>query len=527
MMRLALLLACFGQAGCCCGSSHAVPDAGIDAGAGRDAGRDAGRRDSGLSDAGYRDVGVWGSGSCPTYHRGDGGFVRFGFLPDGCDVYRANAPEEVFGRLCWNPCRDGRAGCQELVAPAGAELTLDNYASGSHDGTRGYAYFIVWLDRNNFRVLARTDGQVLAVWRDQFAFEPSVCRGSARLGPTHAAFILRDGTLSNFPILYAPIGELGTHDTPLTTLGPAQTGGETSDDDFGSVSARYLAIEQGAGTITRTSIDGATDIIARGTIEGAPGFPYVVGSEVLFTQEGSTGRERILVAHADASTEVMRELPGADVKLVGADEREMVWLELSQAIPFAPYAFARMELWRAPFTADPSALRPARVARLPETTPQSSGALGFGHFVYLTGYRVRDVDLATGELFELTSPPPTNWSASPAYSGPDEWLASIGPSIGHPDTGSTLLRVRHDSLGPPVPRRGTPLPAGCPGPGCVLQGCPPRADCSTFDALRGASCGLAGYYCMCTGADHCVWYCGERFDDTGMSCAEHGLPTDF
>ena len=535
MSRLAIVLVCLGQTGCFCGlaGDDAGVDAGIDAGrdAGpRDAGRDAGRaapRDAGR-DAGYRDVGVWGSGECPTYHRGDGGFERFDFLPVGCDVYRATAPEEVFGRLCWQPCRDGRAGCEEMSVGWATPLLLDNFSTGSHDGTHGYAYFITWLEDVVYRLVVRDDGSVLAAWRNTQAAADRICTGSARLGPTHAAFILRDGTLTTFPILYAPLGEIGMRATPLTTLGPAQTGGTpTSRANFGSVSATHLAIEQGAGTITRTAIDGTPAIVARGDSNGAPGRPYVVGTDVFYTQEGPTGWNRILVAHADGSTEIVREAPETEIRLRGADERELVWTEASVWIPGSPYQFARVELWRAPFTADPRSLRPTRVRRLPETLP-GGGALGFGHFIYEMGGYMRDVDLASGEIREVVAPEGMQWLSSPAYSGPDDILLSVAGTLDRRlEAGYTLLRLRHDSLDSLVPPEGEPPPPGCPGPGCVLRTCPPRADCSTFAALRGAPCELGGYYCMCTGADRCVWYCGDQFEDTRISCSAAGLPTTF
>ncbi|MFW6089731.1 MAG: hypothetical protein ACODAB_08255, partial [Gemmatimonadota bacterium] len=87
---------------------------------------DAGGEPDGDAKAGARpDGGEAGAPSDAAVPLPDGaaapwtGWRRYTWLPEGCDVYYAPEPAETVGTFGWEPCFDGRDGCQQLVVDWG------------------------------------------------------------------------------------------------------------------------------------------------------------------------------------------------------------------------------------------------------------------------------------------------------------------------------------------------------------------------------------------------------------------------
>lgn len=511
-----------------CGDDGGAEDAGRDAGrdAGTDAGIDAGwdaSRPDAAQDAGRVDAGAWGTGVCSTARSG-GGFERVTWLPDRCRVTRATEPGAALGRLCWQPCRDGRAGCQELVThwhPTSGTW-FGNYASGAHDGVHGYFFFNTDPTPPEFlRVVARDDGRVLAAWRDRIAED--FCWVSLRVGETHGAAFFEDGSLSSFPVVYAPWSAIASQADPTTTLTPAETGGGHGPD-FARMSDRFLAVvHDTSGHLTRTDSSGTTVTLAT----AQPVDPFVVESTVLFTMPGPSGFDRIMVAREGSDPEVLREVPGASVRLYGADARGLVWIEASERLPGFE-GWGSVVVYQAAFVTARDDLEPRRVVRLPDSGRPSWATAGFGHLLYAEAGKLRHVDLATAEVVELVPPEGHRWLSPVAYSGPDDFVADIARSSGMPGraVSGTILRIRHDSVGEPMPPEGPRLPPDCPGVGCrELPHCPARVACAEWSRFEGMACGAdSPSRCLCSGLGRCIWECRDGvFHPTDERCSELGV----
>lgn len=417
----------------CGDDASSSPDAGD---AGVDASVDAGARDA-RADASL-DAQADAAGPDAS---GDGGpwFEAAGWeplpgLPEGCVIERATNPE-VLHHGEWVSCGDG---CQRLLPDARVQRAFD--ADGAwYDGARGYFWIVQGaLDDPMSRrtvVLATTLGEALAAWRGPEFRGEGVCQvGPTAAGDGHAAMLLRIrvGTDAEMPTYHAPITGIASSTTPVGVI--AGTSGQDT-----VVSSTTVATELQPEGIVKV-FEAGRETILGGTPE-VPGIAQgveLVGRDVFFSEVGSNWR----VAHGsiDRPASVFFQIPGVDVRMFRTDGASMAWLQCYDFVPGAGYG--RVELWTAPFTADPSAVSARRLRDFPEYRTYTQGG------GYIAWREVRDGPQRV-ELFSLEDgarrtfiPPDSAYIlGNPLYISADELVVE-----GRFADALTLFRVRIDSL---------------------------------------------------------------------------------
>ncbi len=432
----ALFVAVLGLvAGC---EGPAPPDAGR-----RDAGRDAGRADAG------RDAGRDGRADAGS----DAGRIEAAWLPlaglpdPRCQIAFAADPEATAGPLRFEPC-PGLAGCRRLVVDWESRqqprFTIVGTA-GDHDGANGYFAFTrgaepgwLWL------VIARDDGRVLAVVRSPVPHptEPFDCfMGPVGIGEGRTAFSVATGYGDGIgPQVVILVDPDGSHRVVRTLL-PAEVG-----------SNNYIAVLRPGLDFIGAQVVPRQDILRVG-LDGSlawltgdePGSPYLgsaIASSVVYDRYPAhdlwiaTGPERgrLLLAPTDS-----------DAVDVSSDGVDLVWAQMFNLV--APYEYDRVELWTAPFTTDPSALAPRRVAPLPVPLVAEQLYSGHGHALLAESLdRLSVYSLESGRIGVIRAPEGTEWRGTfVSYLGPEE--AAVAPVIpGLVVQSPTIWFVRYDAL---------------------------------------------------------------------------------
>lgn len=366
-----------------CGSPE-PSDAGGDAGrdGGRDGGRDAGRdggRDSGpaaLADSGS-DARVDGGPDDP-------GWVPLATLAEGCTIERALHPERLF-EVRWEPCEDGTDGCHRIASDVGLARS-----PGWFDGDQGY-FTVIRGEPPGRRVvvIARTEGSPVAAWREPPSDLPGACIVIVGIGDGYAAvmpsfFHGEDRTRDVDYVFHAPIDAIGTTTEPLAIIRPSVLPQRLA------VSSQVIAVWNGPA-IYAIAADGrhgyvsvALPGIAQSVTVAGPDVMWEDWAELVRIAHGAVGRPGTLYHRADP----------ADIKGFHTDGVDLAWVQGYDRQPDGSYA--RLELWTAPYVADPSELRP-RLVRLLDPTRHPS-AFGGGWYVTMPGapWRIEAVRLEDG-----------------------------------------------------------------------------------------------------------------------------------
>lgn len=424
----------------CCGPDGGELDGGApDGGVARDAGRDGSHDASRPRDAG-RDAGpppppVW---------------LPLEGLPEGCELSLAADPEAVAGPLRFEECPD-MAGCRQLVVDWTTEQAPRlNIVTGSHDGEHGYFAYARGAEPGwRWVVVARDDGHVLAVVRSRIEGTTDGFQCYAfNVAPTseHAGFVVatsRPGVIGDSIIGLIEWGSGTPTFRVLATLTTAFLGPNNFPqqieigDDFiaAQVVPRY--------DVVRVGFDGSVRFVT-----GAePGGPVLEagGRDGLFylTLRPASG---LWTATADDEVgRVLWDPPDADIGGIETDGVDLVWAQMYDKV--REYEYGRVELWTSPYTTDPAALAPRRVAEVPIGFLAATLHAGSGHALVAAAGVLTVYALDTGRIGLLRPPPDTEWRGHyVAFFGPEELAVMPSRLRSFVPESSTLRIIRYDAL---------------------------------------------------------------------------------
>lgn len=424
--RLTALVGLVSLASACSGPSP--EDAGTDVGvdAGHDAGHDGGR-DAGI-DAG-RDAAF-----------ADGGWIALGDVPHSelCHLYIAT-PDHV-AATAWpiEPCPD-RGGCRRIVSPGGPPRTNPfrvERGHGVNDGSRGL--FVVFGDTDGYTdewVVDDSGHAVVGLRTTALTSGDSCTHVMYDVSTSHYGFVLlrlvQPDDISNY--LYR--GELGaTPDLVVDMRGPFAHGSTQELRLDGLRSAAWMSFQ----VVQAVEADGSLSAITPGSGGGCE-VADVVGDAIF--------------AECVAPTNVFVQLPGGPLTPMfgsglnfglDSDGTDMVWLRYVPAD-----GGTQAQVWAAPHTTDPAALRERHIADVPTSTgpdPQDL-RVGFGYAAVLEQPdRLGVYRLTDGARAEILAPTGEYWSSFVQYIGPDEIAATSGAPLVEPLTDSQIMFIRLDSL---------------------------------------------------------------------------------
>lgn len=439
-----------------CSEVASRPDGAVDGGArdaGRDAGRDGGRdagRDAGMPDGGDPSIEV------------EPGWVRLEGFSRQCQNERATNPAPLL-EVRWEPCPFDPESCVYLDWDPRFSRRFVRRGSSDHDGTKGVFVMseVVTDDEGEGAIyidaVADTDGRVYAAWRDvrdadrQFACGGVTAVGAGRVAHTAQSLGPRPGT----ELLFGP-HRLYWSDLEMASDGENLALVFSSDETVAGnfvqqiQTSESLVAMQLAPSGTLMLFDGTTWVERGGFAhEGFADEPRVSGGSAFWSSGG------ILTASMTLAPIVLQEGP---LFFVDTAEPDLVWLRVVDREPDG--TIAATELWTAPLTTDPAALRPRQVG--PRIDPAGTGAaVGQGLYAYnsqqpeppyLTSIYVIDLgdgsrrryDLPTGDVRWLA-----NWVE---WVTPDE-VAFYGKGRLADGTlvDGTLVRVRLSAFVPDLP----------------------------------------------------------------------------
>ncbi|MCA9614800.1 MAG: hypothetical protein KC586_18715 [Myxococcales bacterium] len=422
-----LLVGCSGSNGPKDSGIDATVDSGIDApldatlDAGRDAGRDGGR-DAGPLDPDW--VGLPG-------------------ILDGCQIERAVAPETL-ARLEWTSCGEG---CQRLVPDARWAWGAVADAGGHSEGRT--MLLLAGRERREpdgptVLLLFDVDSSTpLVAMRHQETEDRVVCAVNVMaFGQGHVAFpvIMVDfergyeetwvfhGSVDEPEELVEPVLRIGNDELPGL--------GNLLQRSFASATTAAFQVQPlgemwivEGGVLARRANRGSA-------APGSPQGPQLVGRHLMWME----WEAKVRLAHAtfDSPSEIFLDVPDADT-LFATDGADLAWLQ-GYGWDEVAMAYARTEVWTAPYTTEPDALVPRRV-RTDYPVLSRRGVVGGGRWVAIDGESVLGlVELSTGRVSRIELP------AGMVFSDPPTWVTAteIGIAGRYREEGrftSTFFRI--------------------------------------------------------------------------------------
>ena len=297
-----------------------------------------------------RDTAVEDSGP-PDAGPDDPGWVPWVTLHDDCVIERATHPERIGAGPPWEPCEEHPTGC----------LRAEN---GGHepawfDGTHGYfAQRSIDVPRSTTQhrlVLVRTDGRVIAAWREPplipLIERNRLCRirlggGDGYVAPVAIWFNGDDRSESLDWVFHIALEDLDEPPVePFTVVSPGQTPQEihTSEE---------LVVYWTGPTVFGIATDDGRQRLLNAGLSGIPQNVTVIGDHVWWEDWAA----RVQIAHAtvDTPAEIFYGVAPGDTKGFQTDGVELMWMEGYDRQPDGRYD--RLELHAAPYTEDPAAL---------------------------------------------------------------------------------------------------------------------------------------------------------------------------
>jgi len=368
----------------------------------------------------------------------------------------------------WTTCRDGRAGCRELLRRESC-ATFNVYAPGPmaqlNDGRRvwfGFAHQTRETTEEGQAIELYTqgvqelDGPVRMGW--QFRVQPRTDRDG------HALPYVRDDQL--FTLIGYDTSSDGLRGKYAVLLGaPGVAPGESSPvrvldyaTDLRGVTPRFVdasertmgfSIEQGVAYIPLQTRDPVR--VLREPV-GALYSDVVVQGDVLFWEAGfSAGAalrsEEWFVRGNDAPRRLL-DSGANDLRGFDTDGVVMAWVIGLETVR-GPSAFSRSELWVAPYTTDPSAIRARRLLSFGRSSYTGLHVMQNGYYVAGDGDQpFYVINLSDGSYWQIDQIPGGMRLLSPAFvSDTEVGFMAYPPGF----QCFTMVRIQLDSLGPRRP----------------------------------------------------------------------------
>ncbi len=382
--------------------------------------------------------------------------------PADCLLERADDPAATIQPFRWEPCADGRAGCQQLVVAWGIHGSRDEHlghiVAGYHDGTTGWLALEqvardVLIER---MVVGPVNGPPVAAWQYpgyQLADDARCLLTFPAMGDDTYALILMAEIVQPDHFAWMPIrGSLSTRGRDL--LGPAAYFDRPPMVGllaFGAVVNRTLW----ADALRSPGIARATDTrLDRADTVDQPGESGVAidGTDVVYVRQSmTTGRHDALILRPiDGPPYVLYQQPNCEFIDVFIDGTYLAWhCEVDYV---RPGVYSRVDAWTSPWSRDPSQIRPRYLGPSSlEAVLLPYSMLGHDHFaVNMWPNSIRVFNLAGsayGSYWDLTPPAGTNFSNF-LYLGPEEFAVDLWPGGSY---SSGIIRQRYSDLGPAMP----------------------------------------------------------------------------
>ena len=382
-----------------------------------------------------------------------------------CPFWVPTKPEDMPAPFQWQPCSaDGPTGveCEELVLDYafGDELGMGI----SRMGTDADGKPVIATQRAGSKgtqtFIAEPDGKVLfAMMRDTVYW--GGCRAVVS-GVDHGRFGIKlrgdgttpDGDTSDVDgLLYGDLGDLRPHVAPLRDDG-APVWGWTMGAGFW-VNSMSKSPVQAVAIAEDFSTSFALWPPAGGDPDGLPlvtgGYsPVVVGRDILFSV-GTLAMAGVMAYDDQRGVHPLIRTygdPNLGAAGLGTDGKDMVWT-LGEGHAPGVLGFVKRSVWTAPYTTDPSALKPRRLRSDPAMD------LGVNEFVVGCGYATHaDPDAQNTLLVRLSDG--VAWTLRTASSefawGPQLGITCTNAYYYIYDRGAfSLARVKLSSLGPGLP----------------------------------------------------------------------------
>ncbi len=268
---------------------------------------------------------------------------------------------------------------------------------GVHDGARGLVPVIGEIAGRRVDGVLSTDGGMLVAWREALERTCGVYR--LAVGPGAAAAIVMSFDLrGDWYLLHASVDDLARVDDPI--------------------SGAYQALDMA------TSRDGVVMQFSLGPdlrwCGGRTGFDRVPPSDWTYVVDLALVEPTVLwTVHevrsehpwfdrawlrygtrAQEGRDYYVPPPGYGATAMITDGSDVAWVQVHDAGD----GWGEPELWAAPFTHDAEALRPRRIAALPEIPIRDGARVGGGLYVFVrrtddeTGSALTIVELATGTI---------------------------------------------------------------------------------------------------------------------------------
>ena len=437
------------------GDGGAAPDAGTDVSRDKGAAEDAGSDVVDATDA-PTDLG-------PAVVD-DRGWATPPWLPPGANVTFATDPQRMITPPEWTACRDGRAGCREMLRRETC-ATFNTYAPRSmtelNHGRR------VWFGFGRQEIVTNQDGQrveyqnyavmeidrsVVTAWRirtqprnDQDG-DVSIYVHEDRLITRVGYDSSADGLSGKYALILGVPGVAPGASAPIRVLDRAT--------DLHGINARFVdasestmafSIEQGVAYIPLRTRDPVR--VIREPV-GALYSDVVVQGDVMFWEAGFAAgaalRSEEWFVRGNEAPRRLLDSGANDLRGFDTDGAMMAWV-LGLETVRGPSAFSRSELWVAPYTTDPGAVRGRRLFSFGRSSYVGLHVMQNGYYVAGDGDQpFYIVNLRDGSYWQIDPIPGGMRLLSPAFVSDTE----VGFLAYPPDFQCfTMVRIRLDSLG--------------------------------------------------------------------------------
>lgn len=424
--------------------------------AGRDAGTDAGDADA--QDGGRRDGGDSGRDSGKQDGEADSGVASW-YLPEGlpatCEVRVAENPDSV-RTIGFEPCAD-RSGCRgirssEIVEPG--EVLRTSLAAGRHDGAVGTLPLRLTSGNRDTELVVNDTGRVLLALRtprDSRCLLGSMSLTDGRAGVIVIDLVRSEGADSY--ILACPIAPDEGRCRTVAYWPEAELTGNVAQDIYAADT--HLAVHTTpAQSAWRVEWDGSGRTPVGGWwTERVIGEPSAAANDATFYSLLSTPRiVAVSVGRSpgDPPSQPLIAGDGFDALILRTDGEDMAWHQGYEREDVN--RFGRVELWTSPFATTRDSLAPRRVATLARRSASPSSRLGFHRFAAFEADDVIAIyDLRDGSRQEVMAPEGEIWTGGIVYLGPEEIAVASGPETAPMRSQRSVMLIRYDSLGAPVP----------------------------------------------------------------------------
>lgn len=304
-----------------------------------------------------------------------------------CPVYELQNPLDVGPAFSWVPCQNTAiAGCMELRVAGFLNPSKYHIESQPHtwdDGSNVWVAFASTNDWQEYSVIAREDGAIVAAFRGNVAQQTHMMHRALGEGRYEARFLclLSDGSVSDPDYFASFLGELSPAYKSILTPPFKSTYAAPEDGAF----ANGLLAWWWTG-YTRLSSMSAVDGSDMTYFAGPPDGGGEVGPAKqcpgLFLFEERTTQMRLMASDGKSPPwQFYAEQGDVSVMQPACMDGWVGWQKGIGAIGVG--LFQKTELWASKYSANPAELNPAKVADLPFNYVNNDSAAGFGVYAFL------------------------------------------------------------------------------------------------------------------------------------------------